>query len=99
MFSAAERERLLKAVYKQTDIPDKPRNLVGMAKDIPCQQNKIHTHVKSLVPSIPVPVSCFAHIHIDLVGPLPSASGQSYILTMIDAQPDGRGHIIKLYFC
>jgi outer membrane protein OmpA-like peptidoglycan-associated protein len=35
VFSAAERERLLKAVYKQTDIPDKPRNLVGMAKDIP----------------------------------------------------------------
>jgi hypothetical protein len=34
VFSAAERERLLKAVYKQTDIPDKPRNLVGMAKDI-----------------------------------------------------------------
>jgi uncharacterized protein involved in outer membrane biogenesis/outer membrane protein OmpA-like peptidoglycan-associated protein len=35
VFSAAERERLLKAVYKQTDIPNKPRNLVGMAKDIP----------------------------------------------------------------
>lgn len=35
VFSAAERERLLKAVYKQTDIPDKPRNLVGLAKDIP----------------------------------------------------------------
>jgi outer membrane protein OmpA-like peptidoglycan-associated protein len=35
VFGAAERERLLKAVYKQTDIPDKPRNLVGMAKDIP----------------------------------------------------------------
>lgn len=35
VFSAAERERLLKAVYKQTDIPDKPRNMVGMAKDIP----------------------------------------------------------------
>ncbi len=35
VFSAAERERLLRAVYKQTDIPNKPRNLVGMAKDIP----------------------------------------------------------------
>lgn len=35
VFSAAERERLLKAVYKQTDIPNKPRNLVGLAKDIP----------------------------------------------------------------
>ncbi len=31
----AERERLLKLVYRQTDIPDKPRNLIGLAKDIP----------------------------------------------------------------
>lgn len=31
----AERERLLKSVYKQTDMPDKPRNLIGLAKDIP----------------------------------------------------------------
>jgi hypothetical protein len=30
-----ERERLLKAVYRQTDMPDKPRNLVGLVKDIP----------------------------------------------------------------
>ena len=66
----------------------------GMAKDIglwsrgciPCQQNKIQTHVKSSVPSIPVPSRRFAHVHIDLVGPLPSASGQSYILTMIDCK-------------
>lgn len=33
--SGAERERLLKAVYRQTDLPDKPRNLIGLAKDIP----------------------------------------------------------------
>ena len=44
----------------------------------------IQTHVKSSVPSIPVPGRCFAHVHIDLVVPLPSASGQSYIFTMID---------------
>ena len=63
-----------------------------MAKDIglwsqgciPCHQNKIQTHIKSSVPSIPVPGRRFSHVHIDLVGPLPSASGQSYILTMID---------------
>ena len=33
-----ERERLLLAVYKQTDLPDKPRNLIGMQKDIPAEQ-------------------------------------------------------------
>jgi hypothetical protein len=33
--SADERARLLKQVYKDTDIPNKPRNAVGFAKDIP----------------------------------------------------------------
>ena len=36
--SGAERERLLKAVYRQTDLPDKPRNLIGLAKDIPATE-------------------------------------------------------------
>ena len=33
--SADERNRLLKEVYKQTDIPNKPRNVLGFQKDIP----------------------------------------------------------------
>jgi hypothetical protein len=32
---AATRSALLKTLYKQTRLPDKPRNLVGMAKDLP----------------------------------------------------------------
>ena len=48
VFSAAERERLLKAVYKQTDIPDKPRNLVGMAKDI--SGPEMETLLKTVIP-------------------------------------------------
>jgi hypothetical protein len=32
---AAARSALLKTLYKQTRLPDKPRNLVGMAKDLP----------------------------------------------------------------
>ncbi len=35
---AATRSTLLKALYKQTRIPDKPRNLVGLAKDLPDEQ-------------------------------------------------------------
>jgi len=31
----AARSALLKKLYQQTKLPDKPRNLVGMAKDIP----------------------------------------------------------------
>ncbi len=35
VFAPGERDELLKAVYKDTDIPDKPRNLVGLAKGLP----------------------------------------------------------------
>lgn len=36
--SGDERTRLLKALYKETDIPGKPRNLIGMQSDIPPEQ-------------------------------------------------------------
>ncbi len=34
VLSSEERNRLLKEVYKQTDIPNKPRNVLGFQKDI-----------------------------------------------------------------
>ena len=62
----------------------------GLARDVGlwsrsclrCQQSKIQTHVRSSVPSIPVPGKRFFHVH--LVGPLRSSQGFSYILTMKD---------------
>jgi len=36
--TAAERDRLLKRVYDDTRLPDKPRNFIGMAKDVPAEQ-------------------------------------------------------------
>jgi hypothetical protein len=36
--SPEEHERLLRAVYRDTDLPDKPRNVIGMAKDIPAPE-------------------------------------------------------------
>jgi hypothetical protein len=33
--AADERARLLKQLYKDTDLPNKPRNAIGLAKDIP----------------------------------------------------------------
>jgi hypothetical protein len=35
---AATRETLLKQVYADTKLPDKPRNVLGLAKDIPVAQ-------------------------------------------------------------
>ena len=49
-----------------------------------CQRSKIQKHVKTFVPAILVPSRRFFHVHIDIVGPLPSSLGYSYLLTMID---------------
>jgi len=49
-----------------------------------CQRSKIQTHMKTFVPAIPVPSRRFAHVHINIVGPLPSRQNCLYILTMID---------------
>lgn len=64
----------------------------GLAKDVgvwarsclSCQKSKVQNHIKSPVPAIPVPSRRFSHVHLDLVGPLPSSQGFTYILTMID---------------
>jgi transposase InsO family protein len=49
-----------------------------------CQQSRIHRHVHVKPLTIPVPQRRFAHIHIDLVGPLTISLGHSHILTIID---------------
>lgn len=51
---------------------------------IPCQKNKVVRHTRSPVNTIPIPPARFRHIHIDIVGPLPSSDGFRYIVTMVD---------------
>lgn len=49
-----------------------------------CQNSKIHRHTKPEIGKFEIPQGRFEHIHMDLVGPLPSSSGYTYILTVID---------------
>jgi Domain of Unknown Function (DUF748) len=35
VMATEDRARVLKEIYKQTDIPNKPRNAIGMARDVP----------------------------------------------------------------
>lgn len=51
---------------------------------IACQSSKVTRHTKTAPQVIPMPSSRFAHIHVDLVGPLPPSNGNRYILTMVD---------------
>ena len=51
---------------------------------IPCQRAKIHQHISAPLSSLPTPSNRFEVIHIDLVGPLPSSQGYTYLLTCVD---------------
>lgn len=51
---------------------------------IPCQKTKITRHNKSPIHPIEVPNERFSHIHLDIVGPLPSSESFKYCLTIID---------------
>lgn len=49
-----------------------------------CQRSKVHRHTKSPFMAFSLPGNRFEHIHIDLVGPLPSSENNKYILTVMD---------------
>ena len=49
-----------------------------------CQQSKIQRHTTAPLIPFPVPDARFDRVHLDLVGPLPSCKGYSYLLTCID---------------
>jgi len=50
----------------------------------PCQRSKVSRHTTTPVGNFPLPLARFLHIHIDLVGPLPSSAGLQYCLTAVD---------------
>ena len=64
----------------------------GLKKDVrtwarecvACQRAKVHRHTKAPLERFLVPERRFDHVNIDLVGPLPSSQGFSYLLTMVD---------------
>lgn len=49
-----------------------------------CQRSKVHRHTSSPLGNFQLPKSRFSHVHIDLVGPLPSSHDFKYCLTAID---------------
>ena len=51
---------------------------------IACQKNKITRHNSAPFNKFTTPTERFAHVHIDIVGPLPESKGYSYLFTMID---------------
>jgi cleavage and polyadenylation specificity factor subunit 1 len=51
---------------------------------ISCQSSKIHRHARAPVQPIPIPDRPFSHVHVDIVGPLPTSHGHTHLLTIVD---------------
>ena len=49
-----------------------------------CQRSKVQRHTVTPLSRFMPPSARFAHIHVDLVGPLPPSQGFTYLLTIID---------------
>jgi hypothetical protein len=63
-----------------------------------CQQSKIHRHTRLLPQPIPILQQQFAHLHIDLMGPLQYSYGYNHILTIMIAHSNGwkQFHFLRL---
>jgi hypothetical protein len=65
--------------------PHMGRDVAAAARScMGCQKGKIHKHIHLQPDAIPVPQRRFAHIHVDLVGPLPKSSGFTHLFTIMD---------------
>ena len=51
---------------------------------IGCQTAKVHRHNRAPLHKFERPEARFAHVHVDLVGPLASSKGQTHLITVID---------------
>jgi hypothetical protein len=65
--------------------PQRSKQVTTMAQScLHCQRSKVHKHVHLQPEQIEIPRCRFAHVHVDLVGPLPCSAGFSYLLTVLD---------------
>jgi len=51
---------------------------------VACQRVKVNRHVSSPLSPFTPPDRRFGHIHVDLVGPLPTSEGCEYLFTVVD---------------
>ena len=65
--------------------PDINKNVTLWARTCQqCQRSKVQRHTKTPLSTFSNPDVRFDHVHIDIVGPLPSSGGYSYLLTCVD---------------
>jgi hypothetical protein len=74
-----------KKLLWSSDADQLSKQVAAMARAcLQCQRSKVHKHVHLQPEQVEIPHCRFAHVHVDLVGPLPRSAGFSYLLTVLD---------------
>ena len=55
----------------------------ALNKQLTCKY-QLTEHYRALLEAIPVPPRRFTHVHVDIVGPLPTSRGYTYLRTILD---------------
>ncbi|CAH2090444.1 unnamed protein product [Euphydryas editha] len=75
----------IKLISKKFIWPNLAKDVKQWAREcIECQRSKVWRHTRTPIGDFAPLSSRFDHIHIDIVGPLPSSRGYKYCLTIID---------------
>ena len=75
----------LRLINQQYVWPNMTRDIKAWCKNcIACQQCKVSRHNKFIPNHFITPDARFDHVHLDIVGPLPSSCGYTHLLTVID---------------
>ena len=72
-------------VRKRFTWPNIRKDIISMARScMDCQRNKVGRNTITPLKPIHTPNARLTHLHLDLVGPLPSSNGYTYLLTIND---------------
>ncbi|KII60611.1 hypothetical protein RF11_07374 [Thelohanellus kitauei] len=75
----------IKIYSDRFDWPSLRKNVASWAKAcISCQKAKVTRHVKAPITIFDVPSKRFAHIHVNIVGPLPMSKTFTHLHTIVD---------------
>lgn len=75
----------LKLISRRFVWPFMNKDCASWAKTcLSCQRSKVQVHNKTPTVSFALPSQRFTHVHMDIVGPMPTSDGYSYCLTCID---------------
>ena len=88
--------KLIKAKFVWHTMVKDIRDCMARSCDA-CQRCKVQRHIRTDIGTFPQPQRGFAHIHVDIVGPLPVSNEFRYLFTLRGDSREMEGHHCNHY--